>query len=205
METENIQLAITSEPRSKPSGQQSRSSLLREWVTKFALNAGQALDSTALGVYEALWMEGFADLQDDVLEAAFRKTLRTAKYWPIKVADIREHVEHAKGNHAEEEASQKWQQVRDYIRLHYNPDIGSTSGPGISERTRRAIGAAGGLAYLSECDKDNLVFARERFIESYMRWEELKQDQYLLPEGEVKILLAEVAQRMALPAPKAAR
>jgi hypothetical protein len=68
----------------------------------------------------------------------------------------------------------------------------------MSKRTRRAINATGGLAYLSECIGDNLVFARKRFIEAYLRWDELKRDEYLLPPGEVKNLLADIASTMSV-------
>lgn len=79
-----------------------------------------------------------------------------------------------------------------------HPDLGGWRGPNISERTRRAINAAGGMAYLSECTGTDLVFARQRFMESYLRWDELKQDEYLLPEGEVKKLLSEAAEKISV-------
>jgi hypothetical protein len=42
------------------------------------------------------------------------------------------------------------------------------------------------------------VFARKRFIESCLRWDELEQNKFLLPEGEVKRLFAETAQTMSV-------
>src|SRR5271169_5705627 len=97
-QTRSLPLATICEPRSQPSETQSRNTLLRKWVTAFALNAGAALDTEALAVFVALWTEGFADLSDSVLEAAFKKTLKTAKFWPVKVADVREHVTRAESN-----------------------------------------------------------------------------------------------------------
>lgn len=98
-----------SEPHSKPSEPQSRSSLLREWILKFALNADKQLDVEAFGLYEALWTDGFSDLPTSVLEAAFRKALQTCKYWPVKVADIRGHIDRTKETAAAEAADLEWQ------------------------------------------------------------------------------------------------
>jgi hypothetical protein len=77
---ENQQLATISAPHSTHTESQSKNSLIREWVTKLALNSGAALDAQALAFYTALWEEGFSDLPFNVLEAALRKTLRTCKF-----------------------------------------------------------------------------------------------------------------------------
>jgi hypothetical protein len=60
---------------------------------RFHLNAGVTATPEQVEALASLWMESFADLSDPVLEAAFRKTLKACKFWPIKVADIREYVE----------------------------------------------------------------------------------------------------------------
>jgi hypothetical protein len=39
-----------------------------------------------------------------------------------------------------------------------------------------------------------LTWARKRFIEAYVRYAKLRQDEYLLPAGEVPNLLAECAE-----------
>lgn len=165
---------------------------------RFAINADKALDAKTQAVYVSTWADGFADIEPNMLKTAFIACLRshTFKTMPT-IGDIRQHLERAEDMSADEKAAQKWQEVRDYIRLHYHPDLGA-SGPRISERTRRAINAAGGLTYLSECGKENLVFARKRFIESYLRWQELTQDEYLLPEGELKNLLEGAAANLSV-------
>ena len=146
-----------------------------------------------------LWVDVLVRAQIPVerIDAAFDKADIQLKFWPAP-AEILGLISNAKDNCAEEKAAQKWQEVREYIRLHYHPDLSVSSGPRISERTRRAINAAGGLPYLSECDKENLVFARKRFIEAYLRWDELQQYEYLLPEGEVKGLLTSIASTMSV-------
>ena len=82
---ESLPLATTSAPHSQRSDSRSKSQLIREWIAKLALNAGQGLDASTFGVYQALWEEGFEDLSYEVLEAAFKKALREGKFWPVKV------------------------------------------------------------------------------------------------------------------------
>lgn len=204
---ESLQLATICEPRSKPPTEpHSKSPLIREWIAKFALNAGQALDATAIGIYLALWEEGFADLPYDVLEAAFKKTLRECKFWPIKVADIREHVAHAESNATNEAAEKAWEIVLDIRRRYWNPDI-----PGpfdrevakLSDRVRQAARAAGVFRDFTaqEWESGALhTWAKKRFVESFIRYGEIEQEQFLLPDGEIKNLLTEFAKTKALPA-----
>ena len=44
------------------------------------------------------------------------------------------------------------------------------------------------------------TWAKKRFIESYLAWAELEQDQFLLRDGELKQFLAGVAEQRELPA-----
>ena len=180
---ESLQLATTSERRSKPSELPSKSQLIREWLAKLAMNAGQALDATALAVYQALWEEGFEDLDYRVLEVAFRKTLRECKFWPVKVADVRERVDRTRETAVSTAADLEWQRVLDLRRLYWNPDMpgGFYRGmPKLSERVDRAARASG-IFRLQDCEPDQIhVWARKRFIESYLAWAELEQDQFLL-------------------------
>jgi hypothetical protein len=143
----------------------------------------------------------FEDLPYAVLEAAFRKTLRECKYWPIKVSDIREYVSRAEGNAASEAAERAWQLVFDLRRVYWNPDI-----PGpldravarLSERVRQAARASGVFRDYETVDSLH-VSAKKRFVESFIAYGELEQDKFLLPDGEIKKLLAGVAETKALP------
>jgi hypothetical protein len=146
-----------------------------------------------------LWVEAFrrTQISADRIGAAFDKAEQQLKFWPSP-AEVLALVSAANSKARDEQAALKFDVVRANIRLHYSPDL-PWRGPGISERTRRAINAAGGMACLSECIGTDLVFARQRFIEAYMRWDELKQAEYLLPDGEGKNLIADVADRKALP------
>jgi hypothetical protein len=156
-----------------------------------------------MGVYEAIWTEGFSDLPNSVLEAAFRKTLRTVKYWPVKVADIREHVSNAEENAANVAAEEAWERVLELRRLYWCPDLpgGFSRGmPKLSERVQQAARAAGVFRDF-ESTEGLHVWAKKRFIESFIVYGEMKQDAFLLPDGEIKRMLTSFAQAKVLPAP----
>jgi hypothetical protein len=189
-------LTIQSRPHSQRC--EDKADLIRLWIGKLALNAGQALTPTSAGVFEALWNEGFEDLPYGVLEQAFRRTLQTCKYWPVKVSDVREHVSRTEQVASIVEADSKWEHVLEYIRLYFNPDLpggASRGAPRITERTMTAIRAAGGLAWIADCPRDQLVWARKAFCESYSAWETLQRDQYLLPDSSpVKALINGISE-----------
>jgi hypothetical protein len=52
---------------------------------------------------------------------------------------------------------------------------------------------------MRDCDRASLQWARKRFIEAYVRYSELRKDGHLLPEGEVRNLLANAAQKLLPP------
>lgn len=166
---------------------------------RFALNADKPLNAKEQAVYISTWEEGFSDVDAGQLKAAFVACLRSHTFKTIPtIGDIRQHLQKAERNAAEEEAAQKWEQVLAYA-VRTSPDIPDKNPPPIKERTRRAISAAGGLNYMRDCDNESLQWSRKRFIEAYVRFDELQQDEYLLPPGEVRDLLAVAAETKALP------
>lgn len=189
-------LATISESRSKQCEPQRRNSLFRHWLGVFALNAGQALDTDTLSVYVTLWLEAFADLSDDVLEGAFRKTLATCKFWPVKIADVREHVERAEDSRAEDE----WQNTLEYCRRHVNADLGMAGAPTLPADIAHAAAAAGGLYFLESCSTDDLVWAKKRFLEDLSRQRKAGDIIACLPDSPLGKLLEAAAPRFALPA-----
>jgi hypothetical protein len=142
-----------------------------------------------------LWLEGLEDLSYGVLEQALRRTLQVCKYWPVKVADIREQVSRAAEAYANADAELRWERVLEYIRVCWNPDLpggASSRAPKISPRTMHAIRCAGGLAEIAECPREHLHFKKELFVEAYTSWEKLQRDEYLLPENSpVRALISE--------------
>jgi hypothetical protein len=147
-----------------------------------------------------VWVDVFEreNITQAQVEAAFRKAEVQCKFWPSP-SEVLGFVTAAEGNAAELEAAQKWTQVLDYIRLHWHADIPPKNAPRISERTQQAINAAGGLAYIADCEPEPKQWARKRFIESYIVYGEPRQEQFLLPDGETKSLIAASAQAKALP------
>jgi hypothetical protein len=63
---------------------------------------------------------------------------------------------------------------------------------------RVSCNGAGGFAWLNECNRDDLVWAKKSFVESYITWEEMGKDQWLLPEGTLRNLLLEASSETAL-------
>ena len=108
-----------------------------------------------------------ADIPDDLLQAATVQVLAKATYWP-KPAEIRRE---AIGLRWPDEltGAEAWGRVGAYIRkwpaggrligdTHVDP-------PALPERTRRAVNAIGGLAYLRT--SENPVADRARFCDVY--------------------------------------
>lgn len=179
-------------------------SLISEWVAKLAINAGAALDAKTQVVYKALWIDGLGDLSPQVLRAAFQKTLKECAYWPVKVADIRKHIARAETNAAKLAAEESWERVLELRRVYWNPDMpgGFSRGvPRLSPRVAQAARAAGVWRDFPTTEALH-VWAKKQFVESFIAWGETEQDKMLLPDGEIKNLLAEYAETKALPAPQ---
>jgi hypothetical protein len=189
----------------------SRQSLIDDWLTRLAVNSGVPLEPGTRAVYIKLWTESLADLDDAKLNAAFQKTLLTwvsefgkAGKLPT-VGDIRGHLDATAKKELASRADLEWQKLLDYIRRYYWADgPWEHKAPKLPERVRVSANAAGGLAYLNECDRESLQWAKKRFVESYTAWEEMKKDQWLLPEGTLRnILLEEASEKALLPGPAA--
>lgn len=183
------------------SGTPEKPILIREWLLTFALNAGKVLSQEEIGVYQALWMCGFADLSYPVLEAAFVLTLREKKYWPIQVADVREHIDQTQKLALTEKADLAWQKALEYRRrfVDFDKPGGLTSNaPQLSGRFAAACRASGVLREVSDPD-DLHKWGKKRFLESYIAWTTLEKDSYLLPDGVVKKMVAKIAHEKSAP------
>jgi len=198
---ENQVLLIPSKPPSPPTG--SLKDLINEWLTRFAINADKTLDAKSRAVYLSTWLEGFADVEPERLKAAFIACLRSHTYQTIPtIGDVRQHLQKAESNATNAEAEQAWQRVLEIYRVHWCPDMpgGFTRGaPALDERTWQAARAAGVFRDHESVEALH-VWAKKQFLESFIRYGELEQEQFLLPD-ELKNLLADVAETKALPAP----
>jgi hypothetical protein len=194
MEMESQLLPISQERIGQTSA--STDQLIREWLFRFAVehkeDAGPKLP---------LWLEAFGGMDAASLERLFSRALRTYKFFP-KVSEILAPLVNAEANAAPEAAERAWARVLEIRRVDWNPDI---PGPfnravaGLSERVRQAARAAGVFRDFESAEALH-TWAKKRFVESFMTWGELEQNKFLLPDGEVKKLMAGVAETKALPA-----
>lgn len=188
-----------------------RDSLISDWLMRLALNSGVALEPGTRAVYVKLWTESFADLDDAKLNAAFQKTLLTwgSEFGKVgklpTLGDIRGHLDATAKKELASRADLEWQKLLDYIRRYFWADgPWQHKAPKLPEKVWVSCNAAGGFAWLNECSRDDLVWAKKRFVESYIAWEEMKKDQWLLPEGTLRNLLLEASsERALLPGPAA--
>jgi hypothetical protein len=135
-----------------------------------------------------------------ILDRLFSRALRRCKFFP-KVSEILEPLASAQINAAPEAAEEAWERVLEIRRADWNPDI-----PGpfrcalarLSDRVRQAARAAGVFRDFESVDALH-TWAKKRFVESFVAYGEREQDQFLLPGAELKDLLADVAEKKALP------
>jgi hypothetical protein len=174
--------------------------LAREWVVTFAeLYSVNLADRGPRSVN--LWVSALVDLEPAVLDAACKRAMQRCKFFPTP-AEVRAGIKSAAENATKRAAEIAWQSVLDLRRLHWNPDLPDTLSHELArlpEQTRQAARAAGVFRDF-ESVEDLHVWAKKRFIESFVTWAELEQDQFLLLDGELKRLLAGVAETKSLPA-----
>jgi hypothetical protein len=178
----------------RPACSTSTENVVRERLTRLAeliRKDGAAYPLTPVLVN--LWIEVFADLSPQHVAAAFSKAEKSLKFWPSP-GEVRAFVP-IDAMLEPIEAALKWDTVLAYA-VRCSPDYPDKNPPRILPRTQSAINAAGGLGYVRECDRESLTWVRKRFIEAYVRYGELQQSEYLLPEGGVKNLLATAAQKL---------
>lgn len=183
-------------PYKTPEPSVSTDSLIREWLFRFGVEHKEDVAPKL-----PLWLETFGGMDAATLEPLFRKAMRSCKFFP-KVCEILEPLQAVKEAALPEEASEAWQLVLSIRREHFNPDFPrhlARAVAALPERIQRAARAAGVFQDFSDIDQ-LYVWAKKRFIESYLAWEQLEEDKFLLPEGKIKNLLAEVAVTKALPA-----
>ena len=174
--------------------------LISQWVVRFALNADKPLTAKEQAVCCSTWEEGFSDVDPARLKAAFIACLRSHTFKTIPtIGDLRRHLTKAEADANTLSAEKKWQQVLDYIRIFYSPDLGlDRKAPQIGERTMSAIQAAGGIRWIYECDREQLVWCKKSFIESYLAWDHLEKGHFLLPQGPVKDAFGAIAELKSL-------
>lgn len=174
--------------------------LARQWVLQFAELYSVGLADRGPRFVE-LWVSALLDLAPDTLEAACRRAMQTCKFFPT-AAEIRAHIEGANAKGFELEAEEEWRKALNVATQFFQPDIGLyRNAPELSQATWHALKVAGGLEHLQSCKREELQWARRRFLADYMLIHETCQVEHLLSNGEAKRILAEVTGP-AKPKPK---
>jgi hypothetical protein len=190
-----LSLATTSSPRDSVQTDH----LAREWVITFAELYRVSLKERGPRFVD-LWVAAVSDLDPAVLDAACKRTMQTCKFFPTP-ADIRGHIDHTEETATSQAAEIGWQRVMKIRRVDWNPDIPASLQRALaklSERVQQAARAAGVFRDF-ESTEELHVWAKKRFIESFIAYGELERDEFLLPDGEIKNLLSEFAQTKMLP------
>lgn len=168
------------------------SRLIREWLFRFGVEHKEDIAPRL-----PLWLEAFGGMRPETLQRLFARALRNCKFFP-KVSDILEGMEKPKQAATRESAEKAWDMVLDLRRTRWSPDaMGGFYGgkPQLSPRVEQACRAAGVFREV-ESVNDLHVWARERFIESFLAWDDSEAGKHLLPDGEIKNLLEGCAVKM---------
>jgi hypothetical protein len=173
----------------------STGALIRQWLFRFGVEHKEDVAPRL-----PLWLEAFDGMDAAILERLFSRALRTCKFFP-KVSEVLEPVAMAEKNSAPAAAEEAWERILEIRRVHWNPDIPAPLDRAVarlSERVRQAARAAGVFRDFDSVEALH-TWAKKRFVESFVAYGELEQDKFLLPEGELKNSLADLAATKTLP------
>lgn len=131
------------------------------------------ITTALIGIYE----RALADIPAEQLQVALEAALKTYKFFPTP-AEIRGLIDRAEELDLESEAEDAWQGLLHSITRDYIPDVGRS--PHLAWDVEHAARAAGGLTYLERCPHSELVWARKRFIEDFLRIRKSGQAEHLL-------------------------
>lgn len=170
--------------------------VIRKWLVVFGSLFGRDMSELLI----ASWCELLSDLVPEVVEQACRRAAETCKFFPTP-ADVRVQIDRAEELDLESEAEDAWQGLLDSIAENYIPDIGRS--PPLAWDVEHAARAAGGLHYLESCPNSELVWARKRFIEDFLRIRKTGDANHLLlcQRGFHRLLaqVSEVSSKAAKP------
>lgn len=167
------------------------------------MKCGEVYGRTITAALVSIWIEELAGYPADKLAGMFRHVLRTwkpeyGKTFPT-IADVLQPLDATAKKELASRADLEWQKLLDYIRRYYWADgPWQHKAPKLPEKVRVSCNAAGGFAWLNRCPEKELVWAKKSFVESYIAWEEMKKDQWLLPEGTLRNMLLEKSEAQAL-------
>ena len=200
MATQDVALMIRTSERDSESRPRARDLVIREWFGRLTEN----FDYVPSDQLVKVWITGLCDLDSETLARAFEKVFKTWKpefgrRFPV-VADIREQIDHAQAKAFELEAEEAFGKALNVATEFFQPDIGLyRNAPKLSPATWHALKVAGGLEHLQSCKREELQWARKRFIADYTLIHETHQVEHLLGDGEAKSRLSRIRAGPALP------
>jgi hypothetical protein len=166
--------------------------LIKQWLVKCGEVYGREITSALVSI----WLRELSSMDGQTINRLFSRHLKTSRFFPT-MADLLAPQIEAKKMEVSESAEIGWQKVMAYVRDWVHPDITFSRAPKLPEKLDRCARAAGGLSWLRECPSEELQWRRKAFIEAYERWEQLEQDHFLLPDGEIKELFAQAAKKLS--------
>jgi len=166
----------------------STDTLIKQWLFRFGVNFEKDVAPIL-----PLWQEAFSGIDAKTIESLFKRTFTTCKFFP-KVADILEPLQAAEQADFENE----WQSLLDFCREWVHPDIRFSGAPSLPPEIDHAARAAGGVQFLRECSKEELVWRKKAFIEDLQRSRKTGDLAGLLTGGELRKLLKKAAPSVAL-------
>lgn len=179
---------------SKTSDSFDKADVVRKCLAAF----GEAFRQPISSAQANIWIEGLKDLSVEAIRHGYNETLRTFKGIFPTIADVRERA--GEKTVAQLGPEVAWPKALDYAEQWCGYDYDIASRPQMNDhKISFAVNAAGGFDYIAKCAQDDLMWAKKRFIEAYAAAERGLQDFEALPEGEVKNMLAGLAETKALP------
>ena len=180
--------------------QERRDSTVKAWLIRLSATFPRELPPEIFSV----WIRALSDLRLETIEAAFAQIEKTFKptsacTFPVP-GHVRELVITANAGLLESEAETAWQKTMRVIAKHYcGADIGwDRHAAPLIGRVDHAARAAGGVPFLATCAEEELVWAKKRFIECYLRDENLPEwEQFGMPR-ELLQIVADIAKKKEL-------
>jgi hypothetical protein len=147
-------------------------------------------DAEAVNQILMVYVAALSDLGVERLSEACKIATQRARFFP-KPADIRDCVTNAMEKQVLILAEDAWQRSQKWIHAYWHPDVGYVKGaPQLEAEIEYAMRAAGGIPYLWSANGEALMWAKKRFVESFVRVDVLQSQERLLSSAEAKNILA---------------
>ncbi len=173
--------------------------LFRRAIREFLVTVCEKYERPLTAALISIWESELADLPAENLPEVLEKVSKTSKFFP-QPGHVREVFDQASRAAFSVKAEEAWQNLRDWIRLHYQPDLGiDRRAPQLDAATWHAAKAAGGIRLLWACPEVDLVWRKKDFIAYYTTIHETGKIEFLLTDAEAKKVLAKIRSGSSAP------